>query len=63
MYGDRPEQDEEDIIKFEMPCQCDCGYWFDLLDGYGTNIPAGSYGNKVVCEYCYEELDEEEKEW
>lgn len=33
----------------EMPCQCDCGKWFDLNDGYSSRL-IGS--NKVICGEC-----------
>lgn len=25
--------DAEDIAKMDMPCECDCGNWFDLQEG------------------------------
>ena len=34
----------ENIEEMEMPCQCDCGNWFDLTDG--TPKPGT---NKVIC--------------
>lgn len=33
----------------EMPCRCDCGMWFDLLDGHSSRK-----NNKVVCRECHE---------
>jgi hypothetical protein len=38
-----------DSAKFmEYPCRCDCGYWFDLDDGF-----ANDYG-KLVCQKCHQ---------
>jgi len=33
----------------EMPCRCDCGKWFDLLDGHSSRKD-----NKVICRECHE---------
>lgn len=52
--NDRPIQDDEDLVRLEMPCECDCGYWFDLNDGYTMD------DNSVVCRFCYEENTEGE---
>jgi len=46
------ELDEE----MEMPCQCRCGKWFDLNDGYGSEKWCP---NEVICKSCH---DKEEKE-
>ena len=43
------DQDAEDIAKMEMPCQCDCGQWFDLNDGYSCDNC-----HKVFCGDCYD---------
>ena len=37
-------------LRMEMPCQCDCGNWFDLNDGYPSKK-----NNKVICKECYNE--------
>lgn len=33
--------------EMEMPCLCDCGKWFDLLDGHPSKK-----SDKVVCVDC-----------
>lgn len=38
----------------EMPCRCDCGKWFDLLDGYVSEHRA-----ITICREC-KELEEDE---
>lgn len=35
----------------EMPCLCDCGEWFDLLEGF----PSKEDDRKVICENCYQD--------
>lgn len=42
--------DPEDIARMDMPCQCDCGEWFDLNKGN-----ACVECNKVFCTECVEE--------
>lgn len=49
------EEEPNDFM--EMPCQCDCGKWFDLHDGYPSNS-----SNKVVCRECKEAQDDDESE-
>lgn len=49
----------------EMPCRCDCGKWFDLNDGHGSE----RHPSKVICNECSEveqreiEREEEIQEW
>lgn len=33
----------------EMPCMCDCGKWFDLLDGYSNKDHT-----LTICRECHE---------
>lgn len=40
----------------EMPCRCDCGNWFDLLDGFSKRD-----SDIIICEDCYK-IQEEERE-
>lgn len=40
-----------------MPCQCDCGKWFDLHDGY-TDYTT----NKVVCKECADLMNEDDED-
>lgn len=39
----------------EMPCVCDCGNWFDLHDGYPSELKT----NQVICQEC----GQKEEEW
>lgn len=34
----------------DMPCRCDCGKFFDLLDGHNS-----AKNNKVICAECKED--------
>ena len=46
-----------EITEFmEMPCQCDCGRWFDLHDGHRRNGQ-----NQLVCLACHD-IDEIEEQ-
>lgn len=40
-----------------MPVVCDCGNWFELLDGHNSK-----YSNHTICEECYQREREEEDE-
>jgi hypothetical protein len=42
--------------EMDMPCLCDCGEWFDLLEGNSS-----LHSNKVICDTC-SQTEEEEKE-
>lgn len=42
-------EDYEALENMEMPCQCDCGNYFDLDDGYPSIL-----SNKVICAECHE---------
>lgn len=42
--------DPEDIAGMEMPCECDCGEWFDLNDGNTCGEC-----HKVFCTECVDE--------
>ena len=51
VFDDPSVFDEDD-----MPCRCDCGNWFDLLDGCrSTNKPG-----IVICQEC-RDLEEYEE--
>lgn len=39
----------EEVMKMDMPCQCDCGKWFDLNDGNPCDLC-----NKIYCNSCLE---------
>ncbi len=53
------DREDEPNEYMDMPCQCDCGLWFDLNDGHRIN----SKPNQVVCGECAEsEKADEEKE-
>lgn len=37
-----------------MPVMCDCGEWFDLLDGYASRKGYPSESYNTVCRKCHE---------
>lgn len=37
----------------EEPCQCDCGKWFDLKDGYYSETSDYANRHKIVCLGCH----------
>ena len=37
---------------YEMPCLCNCGEWFDLNDGFQSQI---NKGNSVICPQCHKD--------
>lgn len=39
-----------------MPVRCDCGNWFELLDGHHSK-----HSNVVICEECYKAEQREEE--
>ena len=39
----------KDPDHMEMPCQCDCGEWFDLQNGFPKRN-----SNVVICKKCHE---------
>lgn len=41
----------------EMPCQCECGDWFDLNDGW-TN-PRNRGEGEIICNECYRRISQE----
>ncbi len=47
---------EYELVEMEAPCQCDCGRWFDLDDGYSSRN-----NDSVICSVC-EEREEIEEE-
>lgn len=46
-----------ELAGMEMPCLCQCGRWFDLLDG--SPNPNDRSDNTVYCGECIEEEDDE----
>lgn len=42
--------DPEDIAGMDMPCECNCGEWFDLNDGNTCDEC-----HKIFCTECVEE--------
>ena len=40
--------------EMEMPCQCRCGEWFDLDDGYPSTQHRQFMGIEVVCRACHD---------
>ena len=52
-----PQYEEDDSEEMECPCPCQqCGDWFDLHDGYGSEK---WFPNTVICEPCFREEEKE----
>jgi len=46
---------EDKVAGMDMPCQCDCGNFFDLNDGYSSHFKSTGVSSlkQVICEDCH----------
>lgn len=49
------DREDEPNEFMEMPCRCNCGKWFDLLDGYASERRP----NVTICGDCQESEEKE----
>lgn len=51
----------KDAEEMEMPCQCDCGNWFEHGRGFISDRRT-YHGYKMICEECHEREEKENED-